>query len=494
LTAPLRLIGKLVKSFAPEKHADYVSRAGCFRTTHIKGNVASPRVHIMPSTSTVFDSAIFRDLFGAPAMRAIFSDEALVSRYVEVEVALAAAEARVGVIPREAAEAIKQRARPHGIDLAKLKAETDLVGYPIVGLVHQLAEQCGEAGRYVHWGATTQDIMDTATVLQIGQALALVDSDLAALRAALAALVHKHRGTVMAGRTHLQHALPVTFGYKAAVWLAMVDRHLERLAELKPRVLVGQFAGAAGTLASLGDKGLAVHDALMEELGLRRPSAPWHVARDGFAETVSFLGLVTGSLAKIATDVMLLMQTEVAEAFEPFVAGRGSSSTMPQKRNPISCEIVVAAARIVRRNVGLMLDAMLADHERATGPWQLEWAAIPEAFIAAGGALGQARLMLEGLIVDAGRMRRNLDLTGGLIVAEAVMMALARHTGRQAAHDLVYGACRAALDKGSTLLAELERLEEVTRHLPSERLTELTDPVNYLGSAQAMIDRALSGS
>jgi 3-carboxy-cis,cis-muconate cycloisomerase len=445
----------------------------------------------MPSTP--FDSAIFRDAFGAPAMRAVFSDEAAVRRYVEVEVALAAAEARVGVIPVAAAESIRAGARPEAIDLAKLKAETDLVGYPIVGLVHQLAGQVGDAGRYVHWGATTQDIMDTATVLQIKEALVLVEVDLEAIDAALASLAAGHRQSVMAGRTHLQHALPVTFGYKAAVWLAMIRRHRQRLAELRPRVLVGQLGGAAGTLASLGDKGLAVHDALMDELGLAGPPAPWHVARDGFAEAVSFLGLVTGSLAKIATDVMLLMQTEVAEAFEPFVQGRGSSSTMPQKRNPISCELIVAAARVVRGHVGLMLDAMVADHERATGPWQLEWVAIPESFLAASGALRQSRFMLEGLIVDAGRMRRNLDLTGGLIVAEAVMMALAQHTGRGAAHDLVYGACRAALDKGTTLLVELERHPEVTRHLDARRLAELTDPVNYLGSAPAMIDRVLRG-
>jgi 3-carboxy-cis,cis-muconate cycloisomerase len=445
-----------------------------------------------PMPSTPFDSAIFRDAFGAPAMREVFSDAAAVRRWVEVEVALAAAEARAGVIPAEAAEAIRRVARPEAVDLAKLKAETDLVGYPIVGLVHQLAEQVGDAGRYVHWGATTQDIMDTATVLQIREALALVEADLTAIDTTLAALAAKHRGTVMAGRTHLQHALPVTFGYKAAVWLAMVRRHRQRLAELRPRVLVGQFAGAAGTLASLGEEGLAVHDALMEELGLGRPAAPWHAARDAFAETVSFLGLVTGSLAKIATDVMLLMQTEVAEAFEPFVPGRGSSSTMPQKRNPISCEFIVAAARIVRGHAGLMLDAMAADHERATGPWHLEWVAIPESFLAAGGALRQSRFMLEGLVVDAGRMRRNLDLSGGLIVAEAVMMALAPHIGRGAAHDLVYGACRAALEKGTALLAELGQVPEVTRHLDAKRLAELTDPVNYLGSASAMIDRVLN--
>jgi 3-carboxy-cis,cis-muconate cycloisomerase len=443
--------------------------------------------------ASVFDSAIFRDAFGTPAMRAVFADEALVARYVEVEVALATAEARAGVIPKEAAEAIRRGADAAAIDLAKLKAETDVVGYPIVGVVHQLAKQCGEAGRYVHWGATTQDIMDTATVLQVKDALALVEADLAAIEAALAALARKHAQTVMAGRTHLQHALPVTFGYKAAVWLSMIARHRQRLAEIRPRVLVGQFAGAAGTLASLGDKGLAVHDALMDELGLARPSMPWHVARDGFAEAVCFLGLVTGSLAKIATDVMLLMQTEVAEAFEPFVPGRGSSSTMPQKRNPISCEMILAAGKIVRQQAGLMLDAMAADHERATGPWQLEWVAIPEAFLASSGALGQARFMLEGLTVDAGRMRRNLDLTGGLIVAEAVMMALAEHTGRQVAHDVVYGACRAALDGGTTLRAELKRNGEVTRHLDPARIAQLTDPVNYLGSAPAMIERLLGG-
>jgi 3-carboxy-cis,cis-muconate cycloisomerase len=442
--------------------------------------------------SSVFDSAIYRDMFGAPAMRAIFSDEGVVAKYVEVEVALAAAEARVGVIPSDAAQSIRSLANPGGIDLSKLKAEADVVGYPIVGLVHQLAKQCGEAGRYIHWGATTQDIMDTATVLQVREALALVDSDLAALETALAGLTKKHRRTVMAGRTHLQHALPVTFGYKAAIWFGMMQRHRQRLGELNPRVLVGQFAGAAGTLASLGDKGLAVHDALMDELGLGKATVPWHVARDGLAETVSLLALVCGSLGKIATDVMLMMQTEVAEAFEPFVQGRGSSSTMPQKRNPISCELIVAASRIVRQHAGLMLDAMLADHERATGPWHLEWVALPAAFIATSGALRQARFILEGLVVDAGRMRRNLDITGGLIVAEAVMMALAKHTGRQTAHDVVYGACRAALDKGTTLLAELEHNGEVTKHLDKTQLAALTDPVSYLGSTEAMIDRALN--
>ena len=442
--------------------------------------------------STVFDSAIFRDAFGTEAMRRVFSDEAMVAAHVEVEVALAKVQGRLGVIPAGAANDIAATADASRIDLAQLKQKTDIVGYPIVGLVAQLGRQCGEAGRYLHWGATTQDVMDTGLVLQMRQAFDLVAGDLAALDAALVRLARDHRMTVMAGRTHLQQALPITFGYKAAVWLSMLRRHRERLGQMLPRILVGQFAGAAGTLASLGDKGLAVSDALMDELGLARPDIPWHVSRDGPAEAVSFLALVTGTLAKIATDVMLMMQTEIGEAFEPFEEGRGSSSTMPQKRNPIACEFIIAAAKVVRQQVGLMLDGMVADHERATGPWQAEWVALPQAFIAASGAFKHARFMLEGLVVDAGRMRQNLGVTGGLIVAEAVMMAFADKVGRQEAHHIVYAACRKALEAGTTLLSELQKLPEVTRHLPPERLAELTDPVNYLGSAPAMVDRVLS--
>jgi len=442
--------------------------------------------------ATVFDSAIFRDTFASAEMREIFSERATVARYVEVEVALAQVEGRLGLIPQEAATTIKRLASAKDIDLEQLRQATNVVGYPIVGLVAQLAKQCGEAGRYLHWGATTQDIMDTAVVLQMRAALALIDGDLVALDQILAQLATTHRTTVMAGRTHLQHALPITFGYKAAVWLSALLRHRRRLEEIRPRVLVGQFAGAVGTLASLGDKGLAVNDALMAELGLGSSAMPWHVGRDGVAEMVSLLALIAGSLAKIATDIMLMMQTEVAEAFEPFEEGRGSSSTMPQKRNPIACELIIAAAGIVRQHAGLMFAAMPADHERATGPWHLEWMALPEAFLATGAALKHARGMLAGLIVEPERMRRNLELTGGLIVAEAVMMALAEHTGRQEAHHIVAHASRSALAKGVPLLAELEGEAKVTQHLSAARLRELTAPGNYLGSALAMVDRLLA--
>ena len=447
-----------------------------------------------PTATTVLDSLLFRDAFGTPGIRAVFSDRALIARYVEVEIALARAEARCGVIPAEAAEAIARRCDVAAFDLDLMRRETDNVGYPILPLVHQLVKQCGEAGRYLHWGATTQDIMDTAVVLQMREGLALLGEDIAALRKILADLAQKHRDTPMAGRTHLQQALPVTFGYKAAIWLAMFDRHAERLVQLRPRVLVGQFAGAAGTLASIGEQGFAVQEALCEELGLGVPVATWHVARDGFAETVNFLGLVAGTLGKIALDVMIMASTELAEVYEPFVPGRGASSTMPQKRNPISSELMLAAAKAVRQHAGLMLDAMIQDFERATGPWHAEWMAIPESFVLTAGALHQAKFALGGLIVDGPRMAQNLGLSNGLIVAEAVMMHLAPFIGRQQAHDVVYAACRIVNERGRLLAEVLAEDAGVARHFDRAALDRLTDPANYLGLAPAMVDRVLAQS
>jgi len=448
-----------------------------------------------PFASTVIDSLLFRDAFTTPAMRAIFADRALIGHYVEVEVALARAQAGCGVIPENAADAIARCCAPEtldALDVDRLRHDTNIVGYPILPLVHQLADQCGDAGRYLHWGATTQDIMDTATVLQVRRALALVEADITALRDILRGLAERHRDTPMPGRTHLQHALPITFGYKAAIWLAMFDRHAERLAQLRPRVLIGQLGGAAGTLASLGADGLTVQAAFMRELDLGVPATTWHVARDGLAEVVNFLALLTSSLGKIACDVMLLSATEFGEVSEPFVPGRGASSTMPQKRNAISSELMLAASKAVRQHAALMLDAAVQDLERATGPWHAEWMALPESFLLTAGALNQARTMLAGLVVNPEQMARNLDITGGLIVAEAVMMALAPHTGRQQAHDIVYGACRRVYEAGGTLADALAQLPEVTAHFDAAALARLCDPRHYLGSSAAMVDRAVA--
>lgn len=450
-------------------------------------------------TIGMLGSAIFADMFGTAAMRAVFGETAFLAHCAEVEAALARAQARLGIVPAEAAEAITGAAaaiaaEPQALDLASLKRETENVGYPILPLVRQLAERAGDAGRWLHWGATTQDIMDTAVVLQIRAGLDLIEADLEAARGHLADLARRHRMTPMAGRTHLQHALPITFGYKAAVWLSALDRHAQRLAELRPRVLVAQFGGAAGTLASLGEGAEIVKSRteLARELGLGDPPITWHVARDGIAETVQWLALLGGSLAKIAFDVMLMSATEFGEAAEPFVAGRGSSSTMPQKRNPISCELILAAAKILREHAGLVLDAMVTDFERATGPWHVEWVAVPEAFGYAAGALHQSRFLLSGLIVDPARMERNLGMTHGLIVAEAVMMGLAPHIGRNVAHDIVYDACHQAIETDRPLLDVLLETAAVAGPLGPEKLRELTNPANYLGAAPAMVDHLLA--
>ncbi len=298
----------------------------------------------------------------------------------------------------------------------------------------------------------------------------------------------------MAGRTHLQHALPVTFGLKLATWLAPVAAHVARLDEIVPRACVVQFGGAAGTLASLGSDGVAVMEGLGAELGLGVPAAPWQVGRDGLAEAVGFLGLLCGSLAKIATDVILLAQNEVAELTEPYVPGRGQSSTMPQKRNPIASEYILASARAVQALVPLMQGAMAQDHERATGPWQAEPLAIGQAFVLTHGAVLHARAIAEGMVVDAARMRRNLDMTGGLIVAEAVMMGLAPVLGREVAHHVVKDGCDLALAEGIGLAEALGRDSRVASRLDASTVARLVDPAQYLGSAGVFVDRVLTAT
>jgi 3-carboxy-cis,cis-muconate cycloisomerase len=439
------------------------------------------------------DSAIFGGLFTTAAMRAVFSDESRLQRMLDVEAALARAQVRVGIIPAAAAAEITAKARLERFDLEAIRRGTELTGYPIVPLVRALGAACADdASRYVHWGATTQDIVDSALVLQMRDALALIADDLDAIVGHLTRLSLQFRDTPMAGRSHLQHALPITFGFKCAVWLSALQRHRRRLAALRSEVLVVQFGGAVGTLASLGDDGLAVLAALADELDLAVPPIAWHVARDGLAEAVCFLGLLTGSLGKIATDIALLTQTEVGEVAEPHADGRGGSSTMPQKRNPIASEFILAAARNVRQQVPVMLDAMLQDHERATGPWHAEWVALPQAFALSAGALHHTRTLLEGLTVDAARMRRNLDATRGMITAEAVMMALAPALGRDAAHHLVAAACRQALEQDRHLLEVLRAEPRVTAHLSGEQLESLLDAENYTGLSGAFVDRVAS--
>lgn len=399
------------------------------------------------------------------------------------------------MIPSQIGNMVTQRVQSFPLDFDRLRHETEIVGYPILPLVRQLSAICGEeAGRYVHWGATTQDIMDLASVLQMKEGLAIVERLLRDVIASLRALSERHRDTPMAGRTHLQHALPVTFGYKCAVWLSGFQRHLERLEQLRGRALLVQFGGAVGSLASLGqdDTGIRVRKALAGELGLTDPPITWHVARDGVAEVANFLALLGGSMGKLALDIIVMSSNELGEVSEPFVPHRGASSTMPQKRNPISSEVILAASKILRSNTGLVLDGMVADFERASGPWHLEWVAVPESFVIAVGALSQTHFALSGLSVHPKQMLDNLYSTKGLIVAEAVMMGMAPHVGRQQAHDIVYEACRESIEKDQTLLECLSQREAVAGKMSRERLSALCDPVNYLGASMRMVDDVLA--
>lgn len=437
------------------------------------------------------DGIVLGALYGTDAMRAAFGETAWLQRMLDMEAALARAQARLGIVPAAAAAEITAAARADRLDRAKLADATRNTGYPVVGLVKQLAALAGESGGWTHWGATTQDIMDTALVLQMRDALDLIEPDLRATCAALAARAREHRDTVMAGRTHLQHALPVTFGYKCAVWLSPLLTALERLDQARPRILRLGFGGAAGTLASLGEQGLAVSRELAKELDLTEAEIPWHVSRDGVAEAVCWLGIVCGNLAKIATDFMLMMQTELAEVAEPHVFGRGGSSTMPQKRNPIACEYILAQSRGVHALVGQVLSAMPHDLERGTGPWQAEALAVPQAFLLAHGAVAQARFLAEGMIVDAKRMRTNLDASGGLIVTEAVMMGLAPVLGRGPAHHAVNEACE-LVREGMTLDAALLSIPSIAERLDAPAIARMTDPAAYLGAAGAFTDQVLA--
>ena len=445
----------------------------------------------MPATA--IDSAVFRNIFSTEAMRRVFSDENRVQKYLDFEAALARAQAQLGIIPRDAAEEIVHHCDAGEMDFVKLEMQTARIGYPVLPVVQQLVALCRDGlGEWCHWGATTQDVTDTATVLQIREALTLVEADIDAIADALAGLARKYRNTPMAGRSNLQQAVPITFGYKMATVLAAFERHKLRLRELRARVLVGEFGGAAGTLASLGGRGLEVQAELMKELQLGVPAIAWHTVRDTIAEVGCFLGLVAGTCGKIAFDVKLMMQTEVEELYEPFHEGRGSSSTMPQKRNPISSVYITALNSVVRQQVAALLDAMVEDHERATGPWEIEWIVLPEIFCLTAGALAQTLFVLTGLQVDEKKMRGNLDLTRGLIVSEAVMMGLGPYLGRQYAHDLVYDICRKVIATGRPLVDLLAEDEEVSKHLDREALVKLCDPANYLGEAGAMVDRVLA--
>jgi 3-carboxy-cis,cis-muconate cycloisomerase len=433
---------------------------------------------------------------GTEPMNAVWSPEATVQRMLDVEAALARASAAHGVIPQSAVAAIEATCKADKLDAAALARDAALGGNLAIPLVRQLTARVKdadpEASKYVHWGATSQDIIDTATVLQLRDALALIESGIDATCAKLADLARTHRATPAVGRTWLQQALPITLGLKFAQWLDAMLRHRERLAALRERVLVLQFGGAAGTLASLREAAPLVSASLAKELSLAQPALPWHTQRDRIAEAASFFGMLIGTLGKIARDISLQMQTEIGELGEPAAAGKGGSSTMPHKRNPVGCAAVLTAATRAPGLVATVFAGMVQEHERALGGWQAEWDALPDLARLAGGALAQIEQIAGGLEVRPERLAANLDTTHGLILGEAVMLALGDAIGRLDAHHLVEHASKAAVQTGRTLYDVLAADPAVTKHLGEARLKALLDPANYVGQAHAFVDAVLA--
>jgi adenylosuccinate lyase len=442
--------------------------------------------------SDVIDSLLFRDLFSSEAMRAVFAEQSLVQHWLDVEAALARAQAELGLIPTAVAEEITAKARVEHFDLQELGREIFATMHPIVPLLGALADLCeGEAGEYVHWGATTQDIMDTGLVLQLREALTILERQLDEVAKATASLADRYRATPMPGRTHGQHAVPITFGLKSAVWLAEVDRHQDRLHQLRPRLLVGQLAGAAGTLASLGTTGLDVQRLLMSALGLDVPLVGWHTARDGLGELGAFLALIAGTAGKIANEVIALQKTEVLELQEPWHDGKVGSSTMPHKRNPMLCESIVGMSKIARGTAAVLLDLTVQEHERDMRAWHAEWKVVPEICLVTSGALELLIVVLQGLEVDPDRMAHNLQATHGLILSERVMMELAPMIGRARAHERIYDLSMRAFAQGIPLPDVLKQDPELSKLLPAKRLAALFEPAEYIGLSTTFVDRVL---
>jgi 3-carboxy-cis,cis-muconate cycloisomerase len=437
-------------------------------------------------------------LFGWEVTDRIFSDSVRIQRMLDFERALTAAEARLNVIPKSAGPAISSHCKVDLFDLPSIASAASTAGNLAIPLVKELtklvAQSDEEASRYVHWGATSQDVIDTALVLQLRDAIDVIESELQKLSEKLAQLAQSHRTTALPARTWLQHAVPTVFGLKVAGWLDAMTRHRERLRETRQRVLVLQFGGAGGTLASLGSDGLKVALALAEELGLLLPPVSWHSHRDRIAEVGTTLALMVGTLGKIARDVSLQNQTEVAEVFESAAERRGGSSTMPQKKNPVACAAILANANQVPALASALLSAMLQEHERGLGGWQAEWNILPELVRRSGGALHHAREMIDGLQIDSARMSQNLDATHGLIFAEAVAAALAKHIGKQEAHNLVEQCCRRAIAEKKHLREILPGIAEIKSRLTPAELDRLFQPLNYLGVANEFIDRTIAAS
>jgi adenylosuccinate lyase len=443
--------------------------------------------------SSVFDQILLKHLWGTDELRAIFCDENRVQKWYDFEAALALEQAELGIIPGAAAQEIAAQAKVANVDLEAIAAEIRRIKHPLVPALRALQKQCrGDLGEYVHFGPTTQDVLDTGVVLQVKQAHAIFLRDLRDIGREVYRLAETYKDTPMTGRTHIVQALPITFGHKCAVWLSEMARHFERMQQLEPRVFVGILVGAVGTKASYGPQAIELDRRVMKRLGLGVADINWQPARDRLAEYVSVLGLVGGTLGKIANEIINLERNEIDELEEPFNEGKVGSSTMPHKRNPSVCENIVSVSRAIRYSVGFMQEAMFVEHERDGAAWRMEWKALPEACLMMGVMLEQTKYVLAGLKVNVDKMRSNLDLLGGFLMSERVMFALSDKVGKQSAHELVYEVSMHGMEHGMTFEKSLRENRQVREALSETELRAVLDPTTYVGLAPQIVDNVLA--
>lgn len=443
----------------------------------------------------IVDSVVFGHLWSTDELRAVFDDDGRFQSWLDILAALAEAQAEVGLVPGEAAAAIRRCARVELVDLARVAAEARATGHSTLGLIRVLQQVLPEAAReWVYYGATVQDLSDTWTAQCMGTVGDVVARDLARAEAAALSLAARHRDTVMCGRTHGQPGLPVTFGFKAAVWAAELGRHRTRLAEGRRRWEVVQLGGALGTMEFWGDRALPLLDAFAARLGLGVPDIAWITARDGVAEFVGLLALVTATLAKIGNEVYELQRPEIGELAEPFTPGQVGSITMAHKRNPELSEQLGTLARVVRANATVAVEGMLQEHERDGRAWKAEWAVFPEACLLTGVSLQLGCRLLEGVTVHADRMRANLDAQHGYVLSEPVLRKLSDRVGKHAAHRLVYDAAMAGVERGISFSEALLHDPAVMKHLDDDDVAACLDIGRAVGAAPAFVDRILAAA
>lgn len=441
---------------------------------------------------TMIESELFRDVFSTEKMREIWDDLSIIQNWLDIEAALASSQAELGIIPAEFAEEIVKKAKVENLDLAAIRREVNRIGHSLVPTIRELQHKCdGKAGEYIHLGATTQDIIDTGFLIAAKRSFSVLYDDLYEIEGLLIDLAEKHKETIMAGRTHGQQALPITFGYKAAIWASEVHRHLERMRECRQRDFAGQLSGAVGTLAGFGEKGLELQEKVMDKLQLTAPDISWHASRDRLVSIVNLLALITGTMGKIGNEIVSLQKTEVAELAEPWADGVVGSSTMPHKRNPGATEGMHTLAKLVKGNLLQMHESMLQEHERDGAYWKIEWVAMPEAFIFTGSSLAKAKKVLKGLVVNKQKMEQNLGILKGLLLSEAAMLALGEKLGKQTAHEVVYEISMRAFKDDASFRDYLLADPRVSRYITAAEIDAILNPRAYTGFSCQLAERVV---